>query len=245
MSATAVTPAPPRQEIAPIWHTVLFILVIVAFSFLGSKSTHPVANKYGHNAQYLTMIAWEWLMLLYTWWGLRRRGRSLRALIGGKWNSFEDVLLDVAVAAGFWLCALVVLGALGFALRLNGTRGLDEIRRTIDFLAPQSGAQLAVFVALALTAGFCEEAIFRGYFQQQFTAFSNVTLGIITQGVLFGLAHGYQGWKQMLRIAVFGIMFGVLAHLRKSLRPGMFAHAWQDALSGAILYAIYRFKLLK
>jgi CAAX protease family protein len=245
MATTEVTAVPTRQAIAPIWHTILFVLIIVVFSFLGSKSTHPIANKYGHTAQYVTMIVWEWLMLLYTWWGLRRRGRSLRAMIGGKWRSFDDVLLDVAIAGAFWLCALVVLGALGFALRLNGMKGLEQIKRTIDFLAPQSGVQLAVFIALAFTAGFCEEAIFRGYFQQQFTAFSNATLGIVTQGVLFGLAHGYQGWKQMLRIAVFGIMFGVLAHWRKSLRPGMFAHAWQDTLSGAILYAIYRFKLLK
>ena len=245
MATAAVTPAPPREEIAPIWHTILFILVIVVFSFLGSRSTHPVANKYGHLAQYGLMIAWEWLMVLYTWWGLHRRGRSLHTLIGGKWNSVEDVLLDAAIAAGFWLCALLVLGALGYLLGLSGIKGVEQIRRTIEFLAPQTPVQLVVFFALALTAGFCEEVIFRGYFQQQFTAFSNATLGILTQGVLFGLAHGYQGWKQMLRIAVFGIMFGLMAHWRKSLRPGMFAHAWQDALSGALLYVIYRFKLLK
>jgi hypothetical protein len=33
-------------------------------------------------------------------------------------------------------------------------------------------------------------------------------------------------------------MFGLLAWWRKSLRAGMMAHAWHDALSGAVLRAL-------
>jgi membrane protease YdiL (CAAX protease family) len=245
MASTAVTPAPPRQEIAPVWHTVLFVLLLLAFSYLGAKSTHPVESKYGHIAQYATMIVSEWLMVLYTWWGVRKRGRTLRSLIAGRWNSFEAVLLDIGIALAFWLCALLVLGALGYALRMTTTQGVEQVKRAIQFLAPQTPAQLAVFIVLSLTAGFCEELIFRGYFQQQFIAFSNTWIGIVASGVLFGVGHGYQGWKQMVRIAVFGVMFGVLAHFRKSLRPGMIAHAWTDSFSGTVLYILYRLKIFK
>jgi hypothetical protein len=40
----------------------------------------------------------------------------------------------------------------------------------------------------------------------------------------------------MLLITAYGAFFGILAHLRRSLRAGMFAHAWQDSVSGIVLY---------
>jgi len=40
----------------------------------------------------------------------------------------------------------------------------------------------------------------------------------------------------MLLIVLYGSFFGILAHLRRSLRAGIFAHAWHDSLSGLVLY---------
>jgi len=39
----------------------------------------------------------------------------------------------------------------------------------------------------------------------------------------------------MFLIFIYGAMFGTLAILRKSLRPGMMAHAWHDSFEGVIL----------
>jgi hypothetical protein len=44
----------------------------------------------------------------------------------------------------------------------------------------------------------------------------------------------------MVVIGVYGSFFGILAHFRKSLRPGMMAHAFQDALSGLALFFFSR-----
>jgi membrane protease YdiL (CAAX protease family) len=63
-----------------------------------------------------------------------------------------------------------------------------------------------------------------------------VWLGIAISAVFFGLAHGYEGTSGMLLIVLYGAFFGILAHLRRSLRAGMFAHAWHDSLSGIVLY---------
>lgn len=88
---------------------------------------------------------------------------------------------------------------------------------------------------LTLTAGFCEEVIFRGYLQRQFGALTrSVAGGIVLQGIAFGASHGYQGWKFMLLISVYGTTFGLLAWWRSSLRPGMIAHFVQDAVGGIV-----------
>jgi membrane protease YdiL (CAAX protease family) len=113
----------------------------------------------------------------------------------------------------------------------------EDIRGIVSQVAPASVSELALWLALAISAGICEELIFRGYLQQQFAAITRrVWLGILISAVFFGLAHGYEGRSGMLLIALYGCFFGVLAHWRGSLRPGIFAHAWHDSVSGVVLY---------
>lgn len=47
-------------------------------------------------------------------------------------------------------------------------------------------------------------------------------------------AHGYQGVQACLAIAIYGVPFTLLALWRKSLRPGMIAHAWTDMAGGLL-----------
>ena len=60
---------------------------------------------------------------------------------------------------------------------------------------------------MSIVAGFCEEVIFRGYLQKQFAAwFDSPPAGVIVSALVFGAAHGYQGVKMMLVIAVYGAL---------------------------------------
>jgi membrane protease YdiL (CAAX protease family) len=62
--------------------------------------------------------------------------------------------------------------------------------------------------------------------------------GVLISATVFGAAHGYEGGPRMMLIGIYGLMFGLLAWWRKSLRPGMIAHAWHDAISGAVLHLL-------
>ena len=82
---------------------------------------------------------------------------------------------------------------------------------------------------MSVTAGFCEELVYRGYLQKQFLALTgNVAVAVLAQGVLFGVGHWYQGIKMVIIITLLGVLFGVFTYRRKSLRPGMIAHALGD-----------------
>jgi len=106
----------------------------------------------------------------------------------------------------------------------------------MQFMMPVGALELAVWLLLSLTAGICEETIFRGYFQRQFISWTgNTIVGIVISAALFGAAHIYQGWKQTIVIGVFGAMYGTLAVIRRSLKPGMMAHAFQDSAAGIAL----------
>jgi membrane protease YdiL (CAAX protease family) len=226
--------APENRLLAPWWHTALLIIVLLFSSLNGTRGRHPLTD-HSKLPQYLWGIAWEWMLLALTWLGIRKR-ISLRALIGGRWTNLQEVLRNVVYAAMFWICSLAVLGLGAKLMHLDQAGRIDSMRKQLGFLTPGSYLELAVWFCLSVTAGFCEEIIFRGYLQRQLATFCKSTvIGVLLSAVIFGASHGYEGVARMLLIGIYGLMFGLLAWWRNSLRPGMMAHAWHDAFSGVIL----------
>jgi membrane protease YdiL (CAAX protease family) len=159
-------------------------------------------------------------------WGLHRRGFRLSDVIGGRWTRGLYVLRDVGLGIAF----ILIFG--GAVQVLTHVLNVDSPPSMLEML-PQTRFELIAWVLVSLTGGFCEEVIFRGYLLRQLAALTHsVVAGIVLQALVFGLAHGYQGWKLMSLIALYGACFGVLAHWRGSLRPGIIGHALQDIAGG-------------
>ncbi len=233
---TATSPAP----VAPAWHTALFVVVIVCFAALSARTQGQMIAHRGRATVYLLTLAWEYLLVGFILWGARKRGVTLREIVGGRWKSPENLLIDVAIAFAFWMVAAGTLAALSFALGLASPSQVAEAKKHLGPLLPKSGLELALWLVLSASAGFCEEIMFRGYLQRQFRAATRSTAAaIVLQAVIFGIAHAYQGGRRIILIAVYGALFGMLAAWRKSLRPGMIGHAMQDSFSGIA------FRLLK
>jgi hypothetical protein len=236
------TERPHRKLLAPIWHTILLIALLVGNSYFSARhlpGATPAASQVSQRVliiQYAATIGFEVFLFLLVWWGLRLRKTSMRELIGGRWNTPEHFLLDVALAAGFWLVSLLVLAGVGYALGLADPSQTKEIKKLAEVVAPQGGASVVIWILLSTVAGLVEEILFRGYLQRQIGALTgNIYVGLIVSAIIFGSGHGYEGTRRMVLIAVYGALFGILALGRKSLRPGMMAHAWHDAFAGIML----------
>lgn len=226
--------APQGRSIAPVWHTLLLVLIMLGISALGSSQERHALSHTARVSMYLLTMGVEWLTVAFAIWGVRKQNRiTFRELIGGRWERPEDALLDMAIAAGFLIVSFLVLGGLAVALGLN--KHPADIER-LSFLAPRGVLEIALWILVSSTAGFCEEVMYRGYLQRQFTAWMNLGwLAVVVQGLIFGGSHAYEGGKRMILIAIFGMMFGILALVRKSLRPGMMTHAAYDIIAGLAL----------
>ena len=222
-----------RGRVAPAWHTIVFIAVTFGISSLQAAKAHNITTMHLRTRLpvYAGMVIFELILLAYVWGlGLRPAGKSLRDIIGGKWNHWGDFWLDVGIALGFWVAVVGMLAALRIAIG-NNKEGLEAVRA----LVPRTYAEMVAWVVLSVAAGFCEELIFRGYLQRQFLALTGkAEFAIVLQAIVFGAAHLYQGWKGAVTIAVYGALFGILAAWRSSLRPGMLQHAFQDTAAGLL-----------
>jgi membrane protease YdiL (CAAX protease family) len=232
-------PAVPAA-VAPAWHTLLFLLIIIGFAALSADSQGRMIQKHGRVSSYLLTMGWEYLLVGYIAWGARKKGVSLRQLIGGRWPSLEKFLADLGIGFVFWIIALGVLAGVSYALRLTSPAQVEQAKKQLGPLLPRTGFELGLWIALSATAGFCEEIMFRGYLQKQVRALTRSSaLAVVAQGLVFGVAHSYQGGRRIFLIGVYGALFGILALWRKSLRPGMIGHMMQDSFSGLA------FRLLK
>jgi CAAX protease family protein len=226
-------PAVKRFEtVAGPVHTLFLLVILAAVCTFGYVSVHRQAAVRSPNRLlfYLPTMVWEWLVVGYIYWGLRRHGKSFRNIAGERWKRSLDFFRDIGIACGFWIAALIVLGVVGHAVRATGMQ--EAARR----LAPENLLESVLWVALSTTAGICEEMIFRGYLQRQFVAWTrSAPVGVILSAVLFGAGHVYQGGKATIVIGVYGLMFGILAEARQNLRPGMITHAWHDTITGLLV----------
>jgi uncharacterized protein len=215
--------------VASLWHTGVVLVVIGALAFRGNlQADHlrAVPNP-DRISMYEHTILFEWLVLALVLAGVLLRGSSLFTVLGDHWRSMQQFFKDIGIGLLFLIASIVLTSLIG------GHGGAGD--KATQFLLPQNRVEMALWIVLSATAGICEEAIYRGYLQKQFTALTkSLPAGIVLSALLFGAAHFYQGPARASVITVLGAMAGILASWRRSVRPGMIAHILQDVLGGFI-----------
>jgi membrane protease YdiL (CAAX protease family) len=211
-------------------HTLGLLLFLGAWAYFGyrqaqiERATAVVPNHY---MLYLRTIAFEWVMFGYVAYGVRRRGISMKQFLGPRWSVGKANLTDFGIACGFFFVSVFLLGLVSQLL------GIKSGSDTVKFMLPIGVFETVVWVMLSLTAGICEEAIFRAYLQRQFAAWTrNLPVGIAVSAILFGAGHIYQGGKHTIVIGLLGLFLGIMAAVRRSTKPGIIAHSMQDAVAG-------------
>jgi membrane protease YdiL (CAAX protease family) len=248
-ASEALTAQNPRQntsQIASWGHFIGFLLIAAGMAALGMLAQHAPTGgaagvsggqlaRHSHAIQvYLAAILMDWLLLYYCWAGVHHRGGNLGTLSGGCWPSWKSLATAVGIAGAFWV---LWEGAERGVYWLLG----PSSAKTVDSLLPKSLVEILIWIATSITAGICEEVAFRGYLQKQFHALTgSVATAVLAQGLVFGLFHAYQGWKNVIVISVLGILYGILAAWRRNLQANIIVHAWGDVWSGWLRFVVWR-----
>lgn len=135
--------------------------------------------------------------------------------------------VGLLIGAGIGMLILTLL-----PLWSKGARAQQvEALRAVDFFLPRGGVERRWFAALSITVGVCEEIIFRGFLIAYMLALP-FGLGIvgasIAAALIFGIDHGYQGWRGILGTATLALVFTMIFFATGSLLVPMIVHALLD-----------------
>jgi uncharacterized protein len=225
----------PQKLIANPLHTLLVLALVALNAYRGAMQAEQARADLAPNRpyMYLRIMFFEFLILAIVVVGVRLRRASLQTIFGQRWRTFGQMIRDLGIGV-LLLLAMMFLGAI-----LSGHQNSAASQHSIKFLMPQTAIELSLWIGVSITAGICEEAIFRGYLQRQFTAFTRSSpAGIFISAVAFGAVHAYQGLQRAFVIGISAILFGLVAHWRGTVRPGMFAHALQDGIAPLLIKLI-------
>ena len=178
---------------------------------------------------YASTIAFQWLAVTVVAWRLWIHNYSAGQL---GLTVPDRVQIAVASLAG----ALAIAALQWLNLRRIGripVQSRGPLQAIAERILPQSALELLPYLALAITAGICEEFLYRGF---AMAALSGLGLAgwsiVLVSSVLFGLAHSYQGRGGMVMTLFVGLVFGASRLSYHSLVPAIFWHSAADAVAG-------------
>ena len=146
----------------------------------------------------------------------------------------------LGVAVAFTVMALYVLAERRKALRDD--EALLRLRRqmqNIERMMPRTQDELRWFDRLALTAGICEELLYRGYLLWYLTSWMAMVPAVLVASVVFGFGHAYQGPRGIAVTALIGAFMCAIYLLTGSLIPCMLIHALTDLYAGHTAHAAF------
>jgi membrane protease YdiL (CAAX protease family) len=178
---------------------------------------------------YSGTIAFQWILMAAVAW--RAIARGLTAADLGLSRHLTAELLGISVAGA------VVLGTFQwFNLRRIGHMAgavPDFMRQLARRILPGPPVELAPYFALAVTAGICEEFLYRGFLM---AALNQAGIGswavVAISSAFFGLAHTYQGRSGVVGTTLMGLLFGAARAGSQSLVPVVVWHSVVDLVAG-------------
>jgi membrane protease YdiL (CAAX protease family) len=217
------------------WDVMLIFLVLgVVVPWRGrAKLQQLLAKPRVESAErlslYASTIAFQWVAVAAAAWRAWAHGYTAAQLglaLPGR--------LKISIVAILGAGIVIVLQWLN--LRRMG-RSHSALRQPVQALAsrilPQSRKELIAFTALAITAGLCEEFLYRGFAMAVLAQMRLPTAVVVAcSAILFGLAHLYQGKAGFLGTTLLGILFGSARAAFGSLAPVMAWHIGVDLVAG-------------
>jgi hypothetical protein len=188
---------------------------------------------------------WLWASTIGEQWMLVAFGAAIWMASARSWNSLGFTVPDgwrlwTAIALVLSLAGYYVYAAVSVVRSAETKASLLQQVEPIKALMPRTPAELCWFGGVSLTAGFCEEFLYRGYFIWVCAPWLGWWGAAVLSLSIFAVGHIYQGWSGVFRTGIVGAVFTLTVAIFGSLWPAIALHALVDLGSGTMVWLALR-----
>jgi hypothetical protein len=178
-------------------------------------------------------------------WSLVAVGAALWVANDRSWTSFGFSVPDgwrlwTSIALCLLLVAYHAYAVTTLARSTDARASLRQQFGPVIAVLPRTRTELYWFGGASLTAGFCEEFLFRGYFIWALAPWLGWWGAAALSLSFFAVGHVYQGWNGVLRTGVVGALYTLVVALSGSLWPAIVLHALLDLGQGIMAWLVLR-----
>lgn len=213
---------------------LIFLILAIVIPWRGrARLQHllarPAADTKEKLVLYGSTIVFQWILAGLVAWRAFARGLTAGELGVSRPMNAQLLLWTVGGAALLGSFQWFNLRRVG---RMTGVVP-DFMRKLAERVLPRTLPEFGPYAALAVTAGVCEEFLYRGF---AMAALSHAGVFpwavVLISSILFGLAHTYQGRSGVAGTTLMGLVFGITRMALQSLGPIMVWHAIVDLAAG-------------
>lgn len=222
----------------PLWQTVFVVLVICVF--ISDVPKLQRLKAYTNSATRLSILRsgivtlWACALFALALTSSHRLFVVRHAGDGMAWLLSQPVahLLALVVLSAYFVLALAP--ALHCAMRPQARQQYGAAMRPLQYMLPVSDSERRWWVLASISAGVCEEVLFRGFLPQFLQGQLhggwnlNPTGAWLLASLVFGAGHVYQGVAGVVRTVLAGLMFGLLAIISGDLLLPIVLHVSID-----------------
>jgi uncharacterized protein len=211
---------------------VLALVLFVGFPIwdvLETRALKTSTNPRRKVLSYQRIAIVEWTAAIVAW-------ITLRSSVFFTWPSLRQTAsqkISVSFAWGFVL-AFVAASLLQVVLTRRNAKLRDKTLRAfrkLAFILPVTQEERSWFALVSVTAGICEEILYRGFLIRYLSDgpwHLGLWIALAVASIAFGLAHGYQGLSGIIGTALLGAAMAVIFLSTGSLWMPMVLHAMID-----------------
>jgi uncharacterized protein len=213
---------------------LIFVFLSVILPWRGRERmrrlmAQPEVSGRERSQLYSSTILFQWMLAVIVAWRGFERGLTVSQL-GLAVARVPSIILLTLIGA------TLIAGAHWMNLRRLASSNhpaAERLRAMAVRLFPRSAAETVLFTILAITAGICEEFIFRGFvIAALFRAGLPVWAAVVVSSLMFGMAHLYQGKGGSAGTGILGILFASVRIAYHSIFPVVIWHAVLDIVAG-------------
>jgi membrane protease YdiL (CAAX protease family) len=220
-----------------IGFSIAIIVVEVLYFNTRLKAQIAAGVPSARHTAYRRLLLEEWgitAMALLLWSRSHRPWSTLGLIPPQDWHLVLGILITALVMA---------LTVRQFrAVQRLGVKRRAALRGRLDaaeFFLPHTPADRRWFLFVSLTAGFCEELLYRGFLTWLVASYVGLPAAIGVVTVVFGLAHASLGRRGIINAGLVGLVMSLIVVLTGWLVPAMIVHALIDIASGDVGFAVY------